>query len=193
MNNINIVALAGSLKKESQNKKLAQAAANIALEAGACVQIIHLEDYDLPLFSEDIEGQLSAEYHDNLQQLRKILDNADGFIMASPEYNGMVPGVFKNTLDWISRSFDDGFGNVFADKPLALMSASPGANAGMRGLFSARDTFYFLGSLILPNAFGLGRSHSQFNQEGNLTDENTNARLTKLVTQLVKITNALKD
>lgn len=186
-----ILAFAGSFKKESLNKKLINSLKS--LEVTCQINVVELEDFALPLFNEDLEGKLDDVSIKRLAQLREKIHKADGLIVSVPEYNGMMPGVLKNTLDWLSRPFDqDDFGNVFLQKPLMLTAVSPGAMGGVRTLANSRDTFYYLGALIMPQASGNGRGKTLFGDDGLLNDERTIERLTNNINKLESLATALK-
>ena len=127
-----ILAFAGSLRRESFNKKLVPIAAKAARDAGAEVTLIDLKDFPLPLFDQDLEaGQGMPE---NGAKLRKLFTDHDGLLVASPEYNSSVTAVLKNVIDWVSRPAPGEPPAVaFRGKVAALMSARPvpsGACAG---------------------------------------------------------------
>ena len=96
-----ILAFAGSLRRESFNKKLVPIAAKAARDAGAEVTLIDLKDFPLPLFDQDLEaGQGMPE---NGTKLKQLFIDHDGLLVASPEYNSSVTAVLKNVIDWVSR------------------------------------------------------------------------------------------
>ena len=95
----NILVLSGSLKQSSWNQQLVRIAGEMAASLGANVTEVSLRDYPLPLFNEDIEH----EEHQGLSELRELFAQADGLIIASPEYNGSITPALKNVIDWISR------------------------------------------------------------------------------------------
>src|ERR1700722_12329650 len=96
-----ILAFAGSLRKESFNKKLVKIAVKGAQEAGAEVTYIALEDYPLPLYNQEIED--SQGIPENALKLKQLMIQSDGFLISSPEYNSSIPANFKNMIDWVSR------------------------------------------------------------------------------------------
>ncbi len=87
-----IIALAGSLRKDSFNQQLINEAARFALESGAEVEIIKLADLNIPLFNQDIEAQGTPA---DVQLLKEKLRAADGILLASPEYNGSITAALK--------------------------------------------------------------------------------------------------
>ena len=96
-----ILAFAGSLRKDSFNKKLISIAAAGAAAAGAAVTQIDLRDYPLPIFDEDLESESGLP--ENAKKLKKLFIEADGLLIASPEYNSSMTAVLKNSIDWVSR------------------------------------------------------------------------------------------
>jgi NAD(P)H-dependent FMN reductase len=121
-----ILALAGSLRKDSFNKKLVPIAAHGARKAGAEVTILDLKDFPLPLFDKDLEAEQGMPK--NGQKLKHFFIEHDGLLIASPEYNSSITGVLKNAIDWVSRPAPGEPPLVaFRRKVACLMSASPGA------------------------------------------------------------------
>jgi chromate reductase len=104
----------------------------------------------LPIFNQDLEGDEAVLRH--VKQLHQRFLEADGFVIASPEYNGHVAPFVKNTVDWISRlpRIDSAYAslNPFREKPLLLVSASTGWTGGILGLQDARSIFSYLGCLV---------------------------------------------
>lgn len=128
-----ILAFAGSLRKESYNKKLVKIALRGAEEAGAKVTYIDLRDYPLPIYDQEIED--SQGLPENALILKKLMQEHEGFLLACPEYNSSMSAAFKNVIDWTSRnaSPNEVFLSCFMDKVVALMSASQGPLGGIRG------------------------------------------------------------
>jgi len=112
-----ILGLSGSLRKGSYNTALLRAASELH------PRVLHIGTIaDIPLYNADVEsGGVPAA----VQALKQRVASADGVLLASPEYNNSVPGVLKNTVDWLSRP-SEGLGNVFKDKPVAVIGATPG-------------------------------------------------------------------
>ncbi|MDR1113013.1 MAG: NAD(P)H-dependent oxidoreductase [Bacteroidales bacterium] len=162
--NIIIVALCGSLRKESYNKKLIQLAQALAPES----MIINEIDFSaLPYYNEDLDtpNNLPAAVVDFQEQLAK----ADGFLVVSPEYNYALPGGLKNALDWASRSKP----NVLFRKPVSLWGASMGA-WGTSRMQSAMLTFFHLYEMpfVKPDVL-VSAVHTKFNNRGEFADPET--------------------
>ena len=119
-----ILAFAGSLRRESFNKKLVPIAAKGARDAGAEVTLIGLEDFPLPLFDQDLEARQGMP--ENGMKLKQLFIDHDGLLIASPEYNSSITAVLKNAIDWVSRPAPGEPSLVaFRSKVATLMSASP--------------------------------------------------------------------
>ena len=184
---LRVLAFAGSTRQESFNKKLVQIAATGAREAGADVTVIDLRDYRLPLFDPDDESAHGKP--DNATALKQLMIDHDAFLIASPEYNSSVTGVLKNTIDWVSRS-DDGEAAplvAFRGKVVTLMSASPGALGGLRGLVHLRAILGNLGCIVLPTQVAVSKAHEAFKADGTLVDDTQQQRILGLGRTLVSV------
>lgn len=165
-----ILAFAGSLRKESFNKKLVKIAIKGAEEANAEVTYIDLKDYPLPVYDQDIEDATGIP--ENALKLKKLMLSHDGFLISSPEYNSSISAAFKNVIDWTSRpaSKDEVYLCCFIDKVVTLMSASPGNLGGLRGLVHVRAMFSNIYSIVLPHQKCISMADQAFNPDGSLKD-----------------------
>ncbi len=163
-----ILAFAGSLRKESFNKKLVKIAGKGAEEGGATVIYIDLLDYPLPVYNGDIEE--AEGLPPNAIKLKKLMDEADGFIIASPEYNSSISGALKNTIDWVSRkgSPDEVYLSAFIDKVALILSASPSFLGGVRGLAHLRSILENIHTFVLPKQKIISFANEAFDSEGSL-------------------------
>ena len=178
-----VLVIPGSNREASLNRRLAAAAARAAVAAGAVVTVLDLKDFDLPIYDGDLEAEagLSA----NALRLKALIAAHDALIIAAPEYNASIPPLLKNAIDWASRP---GVGalpaNPFAGRFALLLSASPGALGGLRGLAHLRAVLEQLGTWLLPQSFALAAAHQAFNANGGL-DEPQTRHLEQLVESLI--------
>lgn len=166
-----ILAFAGSIRKDSFNKKILKLAVQGAREAGADVTVIDLHEYPLPVYDGDMEA--SSGLPENALKLKALMRQHDALLLASPEYNSSITGVMKNTIDWISRPEkpDEPFLDCFTGKTAALISASPSPLGGLRGLVHLRAILGNIKVLVLPAQETLCKAHEAFDAEGNLLDK----------------------
>lgn len=165
-----ILAFAGSLRKDSFNKKLVKIAVKGAEDAGALVTYIDLKDYPLPIYDQEIEDTQGLP--ENAKKLKQLMWEHDGFLISCPEYNSSMSAAFKNAIDWASRnaSKDETYLSCFIDKVVILMSASPGQLGGLRGLVHARAMFGNINSIVLPQTKSISQADKAFGPDGNLVD-----------------------
>lgn len=165
-----ILAFAGSLRKDSTNKKLVKIAIKGAQEAGGDVTYIDLKDYPLPVYDQDIEDAQGLP--ENALKLKTLMLEHDGFLISCPEYNSSLSAAFKNTIDWASRKAtpEEVYLCCFIEKGVALMSASPSYLGGLRGLVHVRSMFSNIYSLVLPKQKSVALADKAFTPDGNLKD-----------------------
>lgn len=174
-----ILAFAGSLRKESFNKKLLTTAIAGATSAGAAVTRIDLRDYPLPIYDGDIEAESGIPA--NAMALKQLFLASGGLLLACPEYNGSMSGAFKNAIDWVSRSAPGEHPlAAFDGKIVSLMSTSPGALGGLRGLIHVRAVLSHIGAIVLPGQVSVPRAADAFLPDGQLKDAAQKAKVEKL-------------
>ncbi len=179
--NIKIVGLVGSLRKDSLNKALMAAALELCpLEAKIEVADISA----LPLFNQDLESNLPPA----VKEFKNKINNADAFLIATPEYNYSVPGGLKNALDWGSRPYGE---NSFGDKPVAVMSASTGMLGGARAQYHLRQIFVRLNLHPVNKPEVLVAFANDKIKEGKVVDEKTREKIQELLQALVAWTKRL--
>lgn len=175
-----ILAFAGSLRKASYNKRVAQIVAAGAGQAGAEVTYIELNDYPMPIYNAD--EQESNGFPETALGFQRLLSQHDGLIISSPEYNGSLPGGLKNAIDWASRASDEfRMGEVFTGKLAAITTASPGAFGGLRCLGHLRSVLSILQVHVLPMEIAVGGAHKLFAGDSEeMQDEKMRELLTGL-------------
>ncbi|MBF6023769.1 NADPH-dependent FMN reductase [Lysobacter niastensis] len=165
-----LLAFAGSLRQGSFNRRLIHVLAEGARNAGAEVTLVELRDYPLPVYYGDIEA---AGMPEAVRQLQRLMGEHDGLLISTPEYNGSMPALVKNTLDWISRPTAEGGSGVglFQDKVAGIVSASPGPLGGLRSLLVLRDALAKLGLLVVPQQVAVGQASDKLPDYGVLADD----------------------
>jgi chromate reductase len=164
----NVAVLVGSLRKDSYNRLAAQALIRLAPE-GLHLEIIEIRD--LPLYDEDDDSQNAPPAA--WTAFRDKIKLADAVLFVTPEYNRSVPGVLKNAIDVGSRPYGQ---SVWARKPAAIMSVSPGAIGGFGANHHLRQSLVFLDMPILqqPEAY-IGHAATLFAEDGKLSNDGTKA------------------
>lgn len=177
-----ILAVAGSLREHSYNKRVLQTAVEGAQLAGGEVTVIDLRDYPLPIYDADIQEK--EGFPENAVELQRILLEHDGLLIASPEYNASLPAALKNMIDWTSRANGEiKLGQCYKGKVAAIMTASPGTFGGIRCLSHIRDILTILLVNTLPSEIAVGRAHEMF--DGNNT-EMTDAKMKGILHEQAK-------
>ena len=181
-----VLVFAGSARRASLNKALSRVAAESARKAGLEVTWIDLRDFPIPLYDGDLEAEQGIPEH--ARRLRQLLDEHQGLIIVSPEYNGFITPLIKNTLDWISRPDGevDGLAS-FRNKVALVMSASPGAFGGIRSLALIRQLLSQLGVTVLPEQLSVPRAHQAFNENDELQDDKLASRLDTMTQRLAQV------
>jgi chromate reductase len=189
---IKILAFAGSAREASFNKKFVKVAAEYAKKAGAQVTLIDLRDFPMPLMDQDLETKSGIPEH--AQRVKDLMATHDAFLISAPEYNSSITPLLKNTLDWASRPSSKTEASMVAykGKVAALLSASPGALGGLRGLPVVRAVLQNNGTLVLSQQQALSKAHEAFDATGNLVDAKQQEGVQKLVDELIRVTKKLK-
>jgi len=185
-----ILAFAGSARRDSSNKKLVHLAADSARTAGAEVTLIDLADFRMPIYDGDVEE--SQGLPEASVRLYAMMKAHAGLLLACPEYNSSVTPLLKNTIDWLSRPRPgDAPLAAFGGKVAALISASPGALGGLRGLVHVRAILQNIGVLVVPNQLAVPKAPEAFDEAGKLRDGDTAGRLDNVTRQLVETARRL--
>jgi NAD(P)H-dependent FMN reductase len=181
-----VLCFAGSLRRESYNKKLVKIAMAGAKEAGAEVTYIDLGDYRLPVFDQDLEA--AEGMPENAKKLKRLLKEHDALLIAAPEYNSSITGVLKNTIDWMSRvEPGEKMLEMFSGKVAGIMAASPGALGGLRGLVTLRMILENIGIMVIPTQVAIPQAHEAFTPDGSLKNEKQRDQVTALGRELARL------
>jgi NAD(P)H-dependent FMN reductase len=172
----NLIGVAGSLRRASYNAALLRAAAGM-MPAGSSLDVRTL--HGIPLYNADDEIERGAP--PPVAALKDVFAAADGVILATPEYNHSIPGVFKNAIDWLSRPSAD-IARVFRGRPVALIGASPGGfgtvlaqSAWLPVLRTLGVSLWTGGRLVVP------RAGKVFGPDGTLVDDAVREQLRDFV------------
>jgi chromate reductase, NAD(P)H dehydrogenase (quinone) len=183
---LRILIFSASLRKDSLNKKLAELAAGVVEKSGGKVDFANMSEFDCPSFNQDLEVD---NFHPaGAEAFRKRILANDAFIISSPEYNGSMPGLLKNAIDWVSRFRPQ----PFNERHALLMSASPSMGGGNHGLWSLRVPLEKLGSNIYSAMFSLASAHKAFTPEGNIADETLAKRFEENIVSFLDLVEAAK-
>lgn len=183
-----LIGISGSLRRHSYHSGLLRAARELAPD-GVEVRIASIAD--IPLYNQDIED--SEGIPAAVVQLKEAFAAADGLLIGSPEYNGSLPGVLKNAVDWLSRPPAD-IARVFRGKPLAVLGATPGALATAQAQNAWLPVFRALGcQLWAGGRVGLAGASALFDNEGNLADAASRESLVKFIAGFAKFVAATRQ
>jgi chromate reductase len=173
MSLIRIIGISGSLRRGSHNTSLLQAAA-LSLPPGVQLEIYH-DLANLPHYNEDLDIEPVPA---PAARLRVEIAAADGVLIATPEYNGSLPGVLKNAIDWASRPFPE---NALKGKPAAVIGASTGLFGAVWAQAETRKTLEVAGADVLDGEVPVGQAHAAFTDNGRLIEPEIRSALDELV------------
>lgn len=171
-----ILAISGSLRRDSYNTALLREAAELA-PAG-----VELELYEglelLPPYNEDVDHEDPPAEG---VRLREAIAAADGLLIATPEYNGSIPGQLKNAVDWASRPVRAG---AIWGKPMAVIGATTGSYGGIWAQADLRRSLGIAGARVIEVELPVAKVHERFDEQGRLTDDQLRERLAEIVREL---------
>ena len=170
-----IIAFGASSSKQSINKQLATFAANQFQNAS--VEILDLNDYEMPIFS--VDKQAENGIHPLAHDFYAKIGSADLIVISFAEHNGNFSSAFKNVLDWSSRIN----AKTFQEKPILLLATSPGARGGSSVLDIANKRFPFQGGIV-KGSFSLPSFYENFDAEKGITKEDLKNQLMGIVNSI---------
>ena len=179
---IQILGIAGSLRRASYNRAALRAAMQLVPQEAA-LDIFELDG--ISGFNQDEEQNPPPK----VIELKRGIREADAILIVTPEYNYSIPGVLKNAIDWASRPYGD---SAWNGKPVALMGASIGAIGTARAQYHLRQVFVFLNMFPInqPEVM-ISNAGERFDAGGNLTDETTKKLIRQLLQSLADWTRRL--
>jgi len=162
---IQLVGMSGSLRKGSYNTMLLKAALQL-LPADVSMEIISIAD--IPLYNADLDLPAAKQRPEAVEHFRKMLTDADGILISSPEYNYSIPGGLKNAIDWASRGED----SPLLHKPIAVVGATTSLWGTARMQVAFHNVFLFLDMkpVYKPEVL-VAQAEKKFDKNGNLIDE----------------------
>jgi chromate reductase, NAD(P)H dehydrogenase (quinone) len=181
---VRIFVLSGSRRTDSLNTQLARLAATVIEANGATADLASLHEFDVPLYDGDREAAEGIPA--GAAAFRDRLGACDGFVLASPEYNGSMPGVVKNLIDWTSRFRPQ----PFIERHCLLMSASPSMVGGNRGLWALRVPLEHLGTRVYPDMFSLAQAHTSLDADGEIANEQLRGRFATTIVKFLDLVEA---
>ena len=180
-----IIGISGSLRRGSFNSALLRAATEL-MPAGAELRIGSIEG--IPLYNGDVEAAEGVP--GRVTELKNQIIAANGVILATPEYNNSIPGVFKNAVDWLSRPVAD-IKSVFGGKPFALMGASAGGFGTVLGQNAWLPVLRTLGTKPWFGArMMVSRAQTVFDEQGKLKDDAVKKQLEEFLKGFVSFVSA---
>jgi chromate reductase len=175
-----ILAIAGSLRRESYNRRLLLAAADLLPED------VDFELFEglkaVPPYDEDDEVEPAPSA---VARLRAAIADADALLFATPEYNSSIPGQLKNALDWASRPIAS---SVLRNKPVAVIGASTGAFGAVWSQAELRKVLAAAGARVLDVELAVGHATERFDEQGRLADESAREQLQEVLDVLLGAT-----
>ncbi|GFD81930.1 NAD(P)H-dependent oxidoreductase [Tenacibaculum mesophilum] len=171
-----IIAFAGSNSKKSINKQLVTYASSLL--GGIEVSVLDLNDYPLPIYG--IDKEIEEGVPENAAIFLEKIKEADGIAVSLAEHNGNFTVAFKNIIDWMSRIEQ----KIWHNKPMLLLSTSPGGRGGASSMAIAKNGFPHMGANVIAN-FSLPKFYDNFN-DGRIVNEEFNEKIKEAVTTFQK-------
>lgn len=181
-----ILVFAGSIRTGAYSGKTADAAQKELALQGAEVTRISLADYPLPIMDEDLEAEKGVP--ENAYRLARLFVAHDGILIATPEYNGSIPPLLKNAIDWISRVREDA-GRPLRPLPgrvVALCSSSNGHFAGIRSASHLRQVLAHIQVDVIAPQLSVPNAGEAFDEDGAFVAERLRKTMTQVCAALIE-------
>jgi chromate reductase, NAD(P)H dehydrogenase (quinone) len=183
---VRFLVFSASLRAGSLNSRLAGLAATTIEANGGTVDSTSMTDFATPSYDADVQD--ADGFPPGADRFRECIQTNDAFVISSPEYNASLPGLLKNTIDWVSRFSPQ----PFNEKHGLLLSASPSMVGGNRGLWALRVPFEHLGARIYPDMFSLAQAHRAFDGDGRIADRQLQERFERCIVGFMNLVEAAK-
>jgi len=178
-----VAVIVGSNRRESLNRKLAQALTRLGAEK---IAFSFIQIDDLPIYNQDLEGELPK----NVARFKSEIAAADGLLFVTPEHNRSIPTVLKNAIDWGARPYGQ---NSWSGKPAAITGTSPGALATAVAQQHLRQVLGALGVLVMGGEAYVGFKPGLIEADGAIADESTRKFLSNFVDQFAALVARFAD
>lgn len=186
-----IAVVVGSSREGSFNRMLGEVAAASLETQGARVTRVDLAAFDLPLYSAAREAN---DFPPDALKLKALFAAQDGLLFVSPEYNGSLPPLLKNAIDWASRPMGDESLvalTAYRGKAAAIMSASISPFGGLRGLMHLRQILSTIQMLVIPEQVLVPNAHAAFADDGSLKEALPTSLVEMTTGRLIAVATAL--
>ncbi|MBN8919372.1 MAG: NAD(P)H-dependent oxidoreductase, partial [Rhizobiales bacterium] len=177
MSKLNVAVLVGSTRRDSLNRRLAEALGRLA---GERLAFTFVKIDDLPLYNQDLE----ADYPESAKRVKAEIEAADGVLFVTPEHSRSIPAALKNAIDWAARPWGK---NSWAGKPAAITGTSPGAVGTAVAQAHLRHIASILGMIVTGGEAYISFRPDLIDAQGNVTDESTRAFLQTFIDQFATL------
>jgi chromate reductase len=174
-----VLAISGSLRRDSHNTELLRAAAELLpppVELELFDGLKAVEPYD--------EDDDTGAGPDGARRLREAISSADAVLIATPEYNSSIPGQLKNAIDWTSRPLS---ANALWGKPVAVVGASTGMFGAVWSQAEARKALAASGARVIEKDLPVGHADEAFTDDGRLADVELRERYVEILDELISL------
>jgi chromate reductase len=175
-----VLGIVGSLREDSHNRRLLRAAAD---ELPPGVELVHFHGLKAVEPFDETDEHESGGGMPGADAFIAAIRNADAILFVTPEYNGSIPGVLKNAVDWASRPTPAS--SPLANKPVAVIGASTGMFGAAWAQAELRKSLGLAGARVLDQELAVPTAHEAFREDGRLVRGATRRRLREILTQLV--------
>jgi chromate reductase, NAD(P)H dehydrogenase (quinone) len=191
MSALKILIIPGSTRSGSRNVRLAAAAADHFAQAGVDATRISLSDFPLPMYDGDLQAKSGVPMH--AVNLKRMIAGHHGVLIVTPEYNGSIPPLLKNAIDWVSRVQDpnERRGQIFRVRPFAIAAASEGRLGGARALAALRLVLSACQALVIPNQLALAHADEAYDDMERLRHPPDLEALGAMSRQLIDVSQRL--